>query len=535
MKRKKIASFFLFIALGLQYLCSIKQTLPMAQRLEQTQAAVQTQQLASLQVAVAKLVELPVTELAARVRDEMVDNAALEEKDGEDYPTHDEADNTDNNDNNEENDKDAEADEANAYEESEDYGREADAMGDYFSADDVPDYLQQRADEERDRKEMQYSGQTSFYEDLQQQISEHNLTEHEQEVMEYIIGSLDEDGFLRKDLDALADELAIYHNINTDRHELERLLSILQQFEPRGIGARSLQECLHIQLTDPERRTPYTKLALEVVDRCFKDFVGRHWDVVKQRLGMDDDTFAHVRHLLVHLNPRPGSALNDSTAPSAPTVVPDFYVRVDDEGRVEVGMNNGDVPELRVSQAFRDSIKQYGGNKTKLSREQRDAYTYARQKVDSALSFINLLTRRKETLMSVMRAIVDKQHAFFVNDDDENDLVPLTLKEIAEMARVDISTVSRVTNSKYVQTMYGTYPLKFFFSSQFTTSDGDELSARKVKAALRELIDGEDKRHPLSDEALAAKLKKAGYNVARRTVAKYRDMLGLPTARLRKE
>lgn len=200
MKRKKIASFFLSIALGLQYLCSIKQTLPMAQRLEQTQAAVQTQQLASLQVAVAKLVELPVTELAARVRDEMVDNAALEEKDGEDYPAHDEADNTDNNDNNEENDKDAEADDTNAYEESEDYGREADAMGDYFSADDVPDYLQQRADEERDRKEMQYSGQTSFYEDLQQQISEHNLTEHEQEVMEYIIGSLDEDGFCGRTL-----------------------------------------------------------------------------------------------------------------------------------------------------------------------------------------------------------------------------------------------------------------------------------------------------------------------------------------------
>ena len=533
LKMKKIASFFLFIALGLQYLCTINETLPMAQRLEQTQAAVQTQQLASLQVAVAKLVELPVTELAARVRDEMVDNAALEEKDGDDYPTHDEADNNDNS--NEDGDKENDADEPNAYEETEDYGREADAMGDYFSADDVPDYLQQRADEERDRKEMQYSGQTSFYEDLQQQISEHNLTEHEQEVMEYLIGSLDEDGFLRKDLDALADELAIYHNINTDRHELEHLLGVLQQFEPRGIGARSLQECLHIQLTDPERRTPYTKLALAVVDRCFKDFVGRHWDVVKQRLGMDDETFAHVRHLLVHLNPRPGSALNDSTAPSAPTVVPDFFVRVDDEGRVEVSMNNGDVPELRVSQAFRDSIKQYGGNKAKLSREQRDAYTYARQKVDSALSFINLLTRRKETLMSVMRAIVDKQRAFFINDDDENDLVPLTLKEIAEMARVDISTVSRVTNSKYVQTMYGTYPLKFFFSSQFTTSDGDELSARKVKAALRELIANEDKHHPLSDEALAAKLKADGYNVARRTVAKYRDMLGLPTARLRKE
>lgn len=509
----------------------------MAQRLEQTQATVQTQQLSTMQVAVAKLVELPITELATRVRDEMVDNAALEESDADHFDDNhvDNAEDMGSNGNTDTDDAaNADIDAPNAYEETENYGREADAMGDYFSADDVPTYLQQRAEAERDRTEFQYAGSTSFYEELQSQISEHNLNEHEQQVLEYIIGSLDEDGFLRKDPETIADELAIYHNVNSNEAEIVHLLSVLQTFEPRGIGARSLQECLHIQLTDPDLRSPYISLALEVVDRCFKDFMGKHWDVVKQRLNMDDETFEHVRHLLVHLNPRPGSALNESTMATAPTVVPDFYVGVTDDKELQVSLNNGEVPELQVSAAFRDSIKQYGGNKSKLTREQKDAYTYARQKVDAAQSFINLLERRRQTLLSVMRVIAHKQKAFFVNDDDENELIPLTLKEVAEVVGVDISTVSRVTNSKYVQTTYGIYPLKFFFSSQFTTSDGDELSARKVKAALRDLIDAEDKKHPLSDEALAAQLKAQGYNVARRTVAKYRDMLGLPTARLRK-
>lgn len=519
----------------------------MSQRLEQAQEAVQTQQLSSLQVAVAKLVELPIAQLATRVRDELVDNAALEEKDG-DYDQNDtpdeEQERDDNRDTNEQHEEDErdpedeeqhEAEQENAYEEAEDYGSEADAMGDYFSADDVPDYLQQRAEEERDRNEIQLSGSTSFYDELESQIGEHSLTPHEREVMEYLIGSLDDDGFLRKDLDALADELAIYHGLDTTKEELERLLGVLQTFDPRGIGARSLQECLHIQLCDPDRQTPYTPMALSVIDKYFKEFAGRRWDIIKQRLKLSDEDLEHVRHELTHLNPMPGSALGETGGNSAPTVIPDFFVTVTPDGDVQISLNQGDVPELRVSRAFRDSIKQYGGNKSKLTREQRDAYTYARQKVDSALSFINLLSRRRLTLMSVMQAIVDFQRPFFTDDDDEERLRPLTLKEVAAKAGVDISTVSRVTSSKYVQTLYGTYPLKYFFSSQFTTSDGDELSARKVKAALRELIDKEDKRHPLADEALAASLKADGFNVARRTVAKYRDMLGIPTARLRKD
>lgn len=517
----------------------------MAQRLEQAQEAVQRQQQTALQVAVAKLVELPITQLATRVRDEMVDNAALEEKDGDDdlndTPEEPNDDNRDTEEQLEDYERDPEdeeqhdAEKENAYEESEDYGSQADAMGDYFSSDDVPDYLQQRAEAERDRTEIQLSGSTSFYDELESQIGEHNLNEHEREVMEYLIGSLDDDGFLRKDLDALADELAIYHGLDTTREELERLLSVLQTFEPRGIGARSLQECLHIQLSDPDRHTPYTDMALTVVDKYFKEFTGRRWDLIQQRLKLSDEQVAHVRHELTHLNPMPGSALGETATVSAPTVVPDFFVNVTPDGDVQISLNQGDVPELKVSAAFRDSLKQYGGNKAKLTREQSDAYTYARQKVDSALSFINLLSRRRLTLTSVMKAIVDFQRPFFVNDDDEDQLRPLTLKEVAAKAGVDISTASRVTSSKYVQTLYGTYPLKFFFSSQFTTSDGDELSARKVKAALRALIDNEDKRHPLADEAMAARLKADGFNVARRTVAKYRDMMGIPTARLRKE
>lgn len=504
----------------------------MAQKLEQTQAAVQTQQLSSLQVAVAKMVELPVTELAARVRDELMENAALEESDGSDFPDSDDSNRSNEDENTED---DLSADDEADYGGEDDYGAGNDELGDYFSADDVPEYLRQRADEQRERNDFQYSAAASFYEELRNQISEHNLDERQRELMEYLIGSLDEDGFLRKDLGAMADELVIYHNVETTSEELTDLLAILQTFEPRGIGARSLQECLRIQLSDPERKTAWTPLAQQVVERCFNDFMNHRWDTVKQRLKMDDETFAHVRDELTRLNPRPGSALNESTGAGAQTVIPDFYVKADDEGQVTVHLNHGDVPEIRVSPSFRESIQQYGANRTKLTREQQDAYTYARQKVEAARSFINLLSRRRVTLLSVMNAIVEKQRAFFVHEDDETELVPLTLKEIAAVANVDISTVSRVTSSKYVQTSYGIYPLKFFFSTQFTTSDGDELSARKVKAALREIIDAEDRHHPLSDEALAAALKEAGYNVARRTVAKYRDMIGVPVARLRKE
>ncbi len=497
----------------------------MAQKLEQTQTQTQIQQLAMQQVALAGLVELPIADLADRVRNEMVENAALEETD------HDNAEET-----TESADNDDAANEAEDGEEwdAADSGEIRDSLGDYMNEDEVPTYLQARADDARERHEIPLAGGTSAYDDLVRQIGEHDLNEHEREVLEYLIGSLDEDGFLRKDVSALADELAIYHNVPADDAEVERLLRVLQTFDPRGIGARDLQECLRLQLEDPDFPSAYKAQALDVVKRSFKDFVAKRWDIIAQRHGFDDDTTAHVRHVLTHLNPRPGSLLGSGTAENAPTIIPDFYVHVDDDELPEIELNNGDVPDLHVSRAFRDTISQYLKQGKKPNREQHDAFVYAKQKVESAKTFIDLLARRRRTLLAVMQAIVDVQRDFFCNEDDENMLHPLQLKDVAARAGVDISTVSRVTGSKYVQTDYGTYPLKFFFSLQFTSETGDELSARKVRTAIREIVDGEDKSHPLSDEAITAALRGRQLVVARRTVAKYREQLGILTARLRK-
>lgn len=493
----------------------------MAQKLQQTQTQAQVQQLATLQVALAGLIELPVTDLLERVQNEMMDNAALEEAAPGTGP--DDEDRTDSAD--DPGDEDGHT-AANA--------EINDSLGDYMTEDDVPAYLQQRADEARWGREAQPTAELSAYDDLERQIGEHDLDEHQREVIDYLIGSLDEDGFLRKDLETMADEMAIYHNIFTNVAELESLLAVLHTFEPRGIGARSLQECLRLQLLDPDLRSPYKAQALQVVDRCWREFAARRWDTIGQRLDLDAETVEHVRRLLTRLDPAPGRALGATTEGQAPTLVPDFFVRMDEGGLPHVELNQGEVPQLRVSRAFRDTLRQYAARRADLPRQEREAYLYARQKVDAAQTFINLITRRRQTLTAVMQAIADLQQPFFAEQDDEALLRPLTLREVAARAGVDVSTASRVTGSKYVQTDYGVYPLRFFFSSQFTTGEGDELSTRKVRAALRDIVEAEDKRHPLSDEALAGELRRRGLPVARRTVAKYREQMGLLAARLRK-
>ena len=513
----------------------------MPQKLEQSQSMEQVLQQSTLQIAVANLVELPITMLAERVRDEMIDNAALEEVDKDDFPAPDndersDADDDFDNDDNKETDERSDADEDFSDTDERSGSTDGDDFGDYLSEDDIPAYLRERAEAQDNTTEMQWADSSSFYDDLQQQVGEYDLTDHEKKVLEYLIGSLDEDGFLRKDLTFIEDELLLYHQTQTSPEELKKLLHILQSFEPRGIGARSLQECLRLQLTAPERRTPYTAAALTVVDKYFKDFTSRKWDVLRDKLRVDEDFFDHVLHELTHLNPAPGRAFGDAAGSQAPTVIPDFFVHVTDDGTVKVSLNQGDVPELRVSPSFTESVKMFAqADKKKLSRSQLDAYVYAKGKVEAAKSFINLTSRCRETLLTVMRAIVKLQSPFFLHDDDETQLVPLTLREVSELTNLDISTVSRVTSSKYVQTDYGIYLLKFFFSSQFVSSQGEELSSRQVRAALKELIESEDKKHPLPDEVLTERLKEKGFHVARRTVAKYRDQLGLPTARLRRK
>lgn len=497
----------------------------MAQKFIQTQTTQQTQQLSVMQVALAQMVELPLAQFAERMQTEMMENSALEEKDD----MHDDAADG-------ASDPDLETSGLST-EREEEHQAESDwdmAIGDYLNADDMPDYMRERAESDPVGNEYVVAASTSFFEELQRQMGEHNLDEHEQEVMEYLIGSLDEDGFLRKDLPAIADELAIYHNIYTDTEELAHLLSTLQTFEPRGIGARSLQECLRLQLTDEDYHSPWKKDAQDVIDRCFKEFTSNHWDAVVKRLGFDQEQAEHVRHELLRLNPSPGRAFSESAAQLVPTVTPDFFVEVGREGEAMAVLNQGDVPELRVSRAFRDSMKEYAAHREHLNREQQETYLYMRKKVEAAQSFIQLVNRRRQTLLSVMQGIVDLQRGFFENDDDDALLQPMTLKDVAQKAHVDISTVSRTVAGKFVQTFHGLYPLKFFFSSQFTTADGNELSARQVRSMLSELIENEDKTAPLSDEALAAALKEKGFAVARRTVAKYREQLKIPVARFRK-
>ena len=489
----------------------------MSQELSQTQEMKQSQaMLSSMQVALAGIIELPLNDFVDRVKNEMDENAALEETGEEEAAEETVTDEV-------EGDEDGFVDSELSI-----------AMGDYSSEDEIPAYLQERADSRGEACEMVASNSYSFYEELISQIGEHQLDEHEREIMIYLIGSLDEDGLLRKDLMNIADELAFRNNIMTDEKELTHLLSILQTFEPCGIGARSLQECLQLQLRNPEHHSPWRKLALKVVDRYFKDFKDRKWDDIQERLKVDDETMKHVLHELRHLNPYPGMASNESESVAAPTVIPDYYVSVAEDGSVSIRLNNDNVPELCVSRSFIDTVKDYSEHKDKLNREQMDTYIYTKKKVEDAQNFINLIKRRHQTMLAVMRGIVNMQRPFF-DEDDETLLQPLRLKEVADNAGVNISTVSRAANSKYVQTAYGVYPLSFFFSSSIKDKDGKEISNYQVKLALQEIVDAEDKKNPLSDDAIVKKLKERNFSVARRTVVKYRSQLNIPSTKYRKE
>ena len=478
----------------------------------------QVQNASSVQVLLSSLIEMPLADFETRLQNELLDNEALEVSDHE------------------END---EANYQNEEGETFDAGDPLDdAVGDYRTLDDVPDNLREAYTNrgEDDRRERQIGAEETSYDDLYRQIGELDLTEHERAIMVYLVGSLDESGFLTKDDATLADELAFNEYIDTTPEEVARLAGLMQQFEPRGIGARDLRECLLLQL-------PYTGTAREVIDRFYDDFIHSRWNRIAERMHLSDEDVERVRREIGHLNPRPGSVLSEGSRASAPTVVPDFRVTIDTEGNPVVSQHRGDLPELRVSPAFAETLVMHRaardraaerGENAALSRSQEEAFIYARQKVTAAQSFIESVRRRFQTLQSVMEAIVALQREFFVNDDDETLLVPMVLKDVAERAHVDISTVSRAINSKYVETDYGVYSLRHFFSTQFTSADGETVAARQVKAALAEIVAGEDKRAPLSDEAIADALAARGLKVARRTVSKYRIQLNIPKAGLRR-
>jgi RNA polymerase sigma-54 factor len=489
-----------------------------------------TQTLSPQQILVVKLLELPTVELEERIHSEVLDNPALEEV--RDVPEHDEDYDSP------ASDYDDETSQSDDYL-NEDYDqpepRQADiTLGDYLTEDDIPDYKLREQNQSRGEtpEEIPFSDAVSFYETLKEQLAMQPLNDEEKEMAEYLIGSLDDDGLLRKPLTTICDELAIYNGINATTDQLERLLEMIQDFDPAGIGARSLQECLLLQLRrKPD--TPLKQVEVNIVSKCIDDFTRKNHARILQRLGIDEDTYRAAVAELTKLNPRPGSSMGEAMGKNLQTIVPDFLVETQDDGSVTLSLNNRNVPSLHLNREFTDLLDEHTRNKAHQTKESREAFLFLKQKVDAAQGFINAVKQRQQTLMQTMQAIIDLQRPFF-REGDESLLRPMILKDVAERTGLDISTISRVSNSKYVQTSFGIYPLKFFFSDGVTTQDGEELSVRELKRALQELVKAEDRRTPLSDDELCDRLKEKGFTIARRTVAKYRQQLGIPVARLRR-
>ncbi len=494
---------------------------------EQKQELKLGQNFSHQQLLQASLVELPVTQLIDRINTEMNDNPALESAGpGEDdYTFPDYQENQD-------------------YQESqEDYETRNEREERQTALDDALSNIG-RDDEElpvyhagssafEEREEMVFGESVSFYDKLKGQMGEMNMTERQRYIMEYLIGSLDDDGLLRKGLDAISDELAIYHNIDASTEEIKQVVKMLQEFDPAGIGACSLQECLLLQIA---RREPSKAKSLmeSVIKNYFDDFTKKHWDKIRISLSLTNVQAEALFNELRKLNPRPGASLGETVGRNLQQITPDFIVDTQEDGTVTFSLNNGEIPELKVSQSFVDSMNEYQQNKENLSRQTKEALLYIKKKIDAAQGFIEAVKVRRHTLTVTMRAIIQLQHQFFV-DGDEASLRPMILKDVAEKTGLDLSTVSRVSNSKYAQTRWGMFPLRHFFSDSYVTESGEELSTRRIKAALHDIIDTEDKKKPLSDDALKEELSKKGYPIARRTVAKYREQLGIPIARLRKK
>lgn len=481
----------------------------------QTQSQQLTQTLSPQQILVVKLLELPTVELEERVRAEILDNPALEE--GKEAPS-----------------LEAEGDYETSNDDEKSYDYEDLSLGDYRSEDDIPDYKLQEHNRSKGEtpEEIPFSDSISFYETLKEQLNMLKLSDEDEDIAEYLIGSLDDDGLLRKNMDTLIDELAIYRGIYVRSQDIERILKIIQDFDPAGIGARNLQECLFLQI---QRRPEYPlkQIELSIIETCFDDFIRKNKHKIIQRLEIDEDTYQEAVNDLIRLNPRPGSSLGEVIGKNFQQIIPDFIVETEEDGTISFSLNNRNVPELRLSREFSDLLEEHTANKENQSKESKDAFLFLKQKVDAAQGFINAIKQRHQTLLVTMQAIIDLQKPFFM-EGDESLLRPMILKDVAERTKLDISTISRVSNSKYVQTNYGIYPLKFFFSDGFTTEKGDELSAREIKLILKECIEHEDKNNPYTDDELTDILKGKGYSIARRTTAKYRQQLNIPIARLRR-
>ncbi|MDD2436775.1 MAG: RNA polymerase factor sigma-54 [Massilibacteroides sp.] len=471
------------------------------------------QKLSPQQIQLIRLLELPTIELEERIKHELEENPALEE--GSEV-----ADDFD----------------VNAEGKEELPSNESDldlSLGDYLTEDDIPDYKLREISERSEQKEdIPFSVSQSLNESLLQQLGLRELSEEKLKIAEYIIGNIDDDGYLRRDLDAIADDLVFQEGMDIYENEVEEMLHVIQDFEPTGVGARSLQECLLLQLEKKEPNS-VTDLAIRVMKGYFDEFTRKHYDKILRGLGIDEEILKKVFHEITLLNPKPGSLLGGSMETAMSRVTPDFIVDAVN-GELFLTMNNRGIPEMRVNREYAEMFQDYAANKVNQTAEMRDAVQFVKQKLDSAQWFIDAIKQRNNTLRRTMETIMKLQKVFFLSGDEAS-LKPMILKDVAERAGYDISTISRVSNSKYVQTNFGIYPLKYFFSESMQTDSGEEISTREVKQIMKEHIEAENKRKPLTDEEIAKILKENGYIIARRTVAKYREQMDIPVARLRKE
>ncbi len=459
----------------------------------------QIQKLSPQQIMTAKLIELPIQSLEQRVRQEMEENPLLEEDDSK---------------------------------EDKESTREV-SLTDYKEDDPIPAY-RLRSDnyskyDDRPKRET-FSVQESFPQSLAAQLDFRDLTQRQRDIANYIIYSLDDDGYLRRDIDKLVDEMAFRAGIETDENEVESLLKIIQSFEPAGVGARDLRECLLIQL-NALRSTPVVEDAKRIIRDHFQEFTKKDFNRIMSQTGMSTERLKTAMGRILKLNPTPGGQVSDAYSDRTQQVVPDFTLDVVN-GEFVLTMPRFSVPELKVNRKYADSIMAEASGSSDKSR--KEAESFVKKKQEAAKWFVDALKQRHTTLMTTMQAILDYQREYFL-DGDETKIKPMILKDIADKTGYDISTVSRVANSKYIETHFGIFPLKYFFSESIKNQAGEDISTRELKKILQEIIDGEDKQKPLTDDEIVDMMNAKGYNVARRTIAKYRDQLGIPKSRMRRE
>ena len=469
------------------------------------------QRLSPQQIQLMKLLQVPTMELDQRIKQEIEENPALEEGADE---VEDEFDN-------QEDDYDDDSD-----------GNDEFDLSDYLD-DDVADYKTQTNNSSKDDEErvIPLSGEQSFQEKLTEQLHLLDLDDKQFMIADVLIGNLDESGYLNRDLEAIVDDLAFALNVDTTEQEVEEILLLIQELDPAGVGARNLQECLLLQIKRKQDGDIVRYTAKKILENHFEEFTKKHYEKIAKKLEIEDEDLKEAIDEILRLNPKPGGSMRE-TAKNYQQIIPDFML-FENDGRLELSINGRNAPELKVSKDYESMLRSYAEG-AKSSKADKEAVTFVRQKLDSAKWFIDAIKQRQQTLLLTMDAIRLYQEAYFLTGD-ETKLKPMILKDIADMVGLDISTISRVANSKYVQTNFGIYPLKYFFSESLSTDSGEEVSTREVKKILSDAIEGEDKRNPLTDEKLMELLNEKGYNIARRTVAKYREQLNLPVARMRKE